>query len=302
MAQIGEYIGGRYYVVRILGRGGTATVYLVREERSGVEYALKEIPLEMPLEIASEKLSDTSFEKQSKISSLKTKNAGLMAELCVKEKLFHPSLAHLWRVWEQQGHLYLLMDYVKGVPLDKVLEQRGALPQEMAVELALQLGRVLVYLHGFQPPVIYRDMKPANIILQEDGKVKLIDFGAIRQLKRFRRRDTIPLGTPGYAAPEQFGKWGRSDVRSDIYALGVTLYQMLTGHDPSVPPYRICPIREWNKSLSPTLEKIVAKCTRRLPLRRYQNCEAFLKALEGYLEADRRRPEYKVKKFLEKFS
>ena len=278
MLQIGEHIGGSYHVKGILGRGGTSTVYLVEEERSGAEYALKEIPME------------------------KARNAGMMAELRLKEKLFHPSLVHLWRAWEQQEHLYLLMDYVKGVPLDEVLEKRGALAQDTAVEIALQLGRVMVYLHGFRPPVIYRDMKPANVILQEDGRVKLIDFGAIRQMDRFHRFDTIPLGTPGYAAPEQFGRWGRSDVRSDVYALGVTLYHMLTGHDPSTPPYRICPIREWNHSLSPTLEKIVQKCTRRFPFRRFQNCEILLKALEGYRIADRKRPEYKVKRFLEKFS
>ena len=196
----------------------------------------------------------------------------------LKEKLYHPALPHVWETWEEAGSIYVAMDYVEGIALDVLLREHGAIPQEQAVEWAKQLCKALVYLHGFHPPVIYRDMKPANVILQRDGKLKLIDFGAIRQLRG--QHDTRPLGTPGYAAPEQYGRKPRSDVRTDVYGLGVTLYHMLTGHDPSEPPYEICDVRDWNKSISPRLSKIVRKCTAKRPGMCYQSCEQLLKALE----------------------
>ena len=278
MAEREEIIGGRYRVKSLIGEGGTAKVYLVEDEGNGREYALKEI-----------------LRKDAQ-------KAGGALLVRTKERLFHPGLIHLWRAWEEKGKLYFLMDYVKGRNLDEVLRERGALPQEMAVDIAMQLCKALVYLHGFQPPLIYRDMKPGNIILQADGKIKLIDLGAARELQKKHRHDTVPLGTPGYAAPEQFGSRARSDVRSDVYAVGVTLYHMLTGHDPGEPPYEIGRIREWNQGLSPSLERIVIKCTKKWPSFRYQNCETLLKALEEYQQADRKLLKAGFHRFLEKKS
>lgn len=248
----GGVLGGRYRIGELLGEGATARVYLATDAQTGERYALKE---------------------------LKEGSGEAKAELAVRQKIYHPALPHIWKVWEEKGKIYVVMDYVEGEALDGLLRTRGAMSQEQAVDIAMQLCRALIYLHGFQPPVIYRDMKPANIILQADGRVKLVDFGAIRQLDRRGRRDELPQGTPGYAAPEQYGKRARSDVRSDIYSLGVTLYYMLTGHDPGEPPYEIYSIREWKPELSPALERIVKRCTAKQPWRRYQNCEDILKAL-----------------------
>ena len=264
MANLGEVLGGAYVVKGLLGTGGTARVYLAERMESGGCLAIKEIP------------------------AGKAERAGMLAELRLMEKLHHPLLPHILAAWEENGFTYVAMDYVEGKPLDALLRERGAIPEEQAVEWARQLCKALAYLHGFRPPVIYRDVKPANVILQKDGKIKLVDFGAIRQLRRHHAHDTRPLGTPGYAAPEQYGKRPRSDVRTDVYGLGVTLYHMLTGHDPGEPPYQICDVRDWNKALSPTLSKIVRKCTAKRPSRRYQNCEALLKALETYSEKDRK--------------
>lgn len=258
MAILGESLGGAYVVEGLLGAGGTSRVYLARRSADGTHHAIKEIPLE------------------------KARRAGALAEMRLKEKLYHPALPHVWAAWEENGFVYVAMDYVEGIPLDKLLRENGAVPQGQAVEWTRQLCKALVYLHGFSPPVIYRDMKPANVVIQKDGKVKLVDFGAIRQLEKRHGHDTRPLGTPGYAAPEQYGKRPHSDVRTDVYGLGVTLYHMLTGHDPGEPPYRICDVRDWNRELSPKLSRIVKKCTSKWPCLRYQSCEALLKALETY--------------------
>ena len=255
MAVLGKMIGGTYAVMAVLGTGGTSKVYLAREEGSGGLFAVKEIPVS------------------------KAECAGMLAELRLKEKLYHPALPHVWDAFVENGCIYVVMDYVQGIALDRLLRERGPVPEALAVEWTKQLCKALNYLHGFHPPVIYRDMKPSNVILQKDGKVKLIDFGAITQ----KGGKTIALGTPGYAAPEQYGKHPRSDVRTDVYALGATLYHMLTGHDPSRPPYQICEIRKWNPELSGSLEKIVKKCTRKTPFLRYPNVAALLKALDADL-------------------
>ena len=256
---MGDVLGGTYVIRGTLGTGGTSNVYLANHLESGERYAIKEIPVE------------------------KAERAGMLAELRLKEKLYHPALPHLWTAWEERGNIYLVMDYVEGVGLDALIRERGAIGEKQAVEWTKQLCKALTYLHGFHPPVIYRDMKPANVILQADGKIKLVDFGAICQ-KQAGKTKALALGTPGYAAPEQYGSRPRSDVRTDVYGLGVTLYHMLTGHDPGKPPHLICRIREWDPGLSPRLERIVMKCTAKHPWRRYQSCAALLKALETYEE------------------
>lgn len=293
MADVDDVIGGRYRIKAVLGEGGTAKVFLAErhdakngkrnagnngEPAAAMRYALKEIPME------------------------KAQRAGMLAELRVAEKLFHPALPHVWEAFEEKGNVYIVMDYVEGTALDKILKEQGALPQDQAVEYAMQLCRAITYLHGFHPPIIYRDVKPANVILQKDGRVKLVDFGAIRQKESRKRRDTLPLGTPGYAAPEQYRHHRQSDVRTDVYGLGVTLYHMLTGHDPGEPPYKICRVREWNRGLSTELERIVVKCTRPSPGRRYQSCAALLKALETYREKERKGWRNRIRRLVEKFS
>ncbi len=138
-------------------------------------------------------------------------------------------------------------------------------------------------------------MKPSNIMLKPDGKVMLIDFGIAREFKDTSVADTTCLGTQGYAAPEQYGGQGQTDARTDIYCLGATLYHLLTGHNPSEPPYEMYPIRYWNPELSSGLEEIILKCTQKNPDDRYQSCAELLYALEHYNELD---IEYKRKQTL----
>ena len=129
-------------------------------------------------------------------------------------------------------------------------------------------------------------MKPANIMLQPNGNIKLIDFGIAREYKEQNLEDTVSLGTKGYAAPEQFGGKGQTDQRTDIYCLGVTLYHLVTGKNPCEPPYEIYPIRYWNPKLSAGLESIILKCTQLNPEDRYQSCAELLYAIYHYEEAD----------------
>ena len=188
------------------------------------------------------------------------------------------------------------MDYIEGEPLSKVLQNYGAQPQEVVLEWAESLCGVLEYLHSQNPPIIYRDMKPANVMLQPNGNVKLIDFGIAREYKEQNLEDTVSLGTKGYAAPEQFGGRGQTDGRTDIYCLGVTLYHLLTGQNPCDPPYELYPIRHWNPNLSAGLENIILKCTQLNPEDRYESCAELLYALrhldesdEGYRKKQRRK-------------
>ena len=124
------------------------------------------------------------------------------------------------------------MDYIEGNPLSNALEEYGAQPQDMVIAWAKQLCDVLGYLHAQSPPIIYRDMKPSNVMLKPDGNITLIDFGTAREFKEKNLADTVCLGTIGYAAPEQFGGMGQTDARTDIYCLGATLYHLVTGQNP----------------------------------------------------------------------
>ena len=164
----------------------------------------------------------------------------------------------------EQSLLTEVMDFVEGNSLEKVLEH-GSVLEIQVIDLAKQLCDVLLYLHSCNPPIIYRDMKPSNVVLRPDGVVMLLDFGTAKEYKYDESGDaTTCLGTRGYAAPEQYGGHGRTDARTDIYCLGATLYHLVTGKHPSSEPY-MKPVRKINPKLSEGLEKIIQKCTRQNP-------------------------------------
>jgi serine/threonine-protein kinase len=216
---------------------------------------------------------------------------GLEREANILKKVDHPVLPRIVDIIQKEQKVYVVMDYVEGRPLSMILNEQGAQPQEQVIQWAKDLASALDYLHSMNPPIIYRDMKPSNIMLKPDGKVKLIDFGTAKEYKVENNADTTALGTRGYAAPEQFGDaQGRgiynTDARTDIYCLGATLYHIVTGMNPCEPPYEIKPIRQWNPALSSGLEKILIKCTQPNPNDRYQSCSELLYALDHYDELD----------------
>lgn len=268
MAEIGSVINGKYRVIKKIGQGGMSKVYLAKSVEHYSWWAVKEV----------KKIADN---KNSQVIA-----QSLLTEAKLIKNLTHPALPHIEDVIEEAETIYLVMEYIHGNPLSRILEEQGAQPQELVISWAMQLCSVLNYLHSQTPSIIYRDMKPSNIMLLPDGTIKLIDFGIAREYKEENTEDTVHLGTRGYAAPEQFGGNGQTDARTDIYCLGVTLYHLITGKNPSEPPYEIYPIRHWNRRLSVGFEQIIQKCTQRNPKDRYQCCADMMYALKYLKDVD----------------
>lgn len=267
MLQIGSLVDGKYKILNKVGQGGMSVVYLAMNEKANKQWAVKEVRKDGVLDFEAVK-------------------QGLVAETDILKRLDHPYLPSIIDVIDTDESFIIIMDYIQGNSLNKALDEFGAQPQDEVIKWAKQLCDVLGYLHTRTPPIIYRDMKPANVMLKPDGNISLIDFGTAREYKEKNLADTTCLGTVGYAAPEQFGGMGQTDARTDIYCLGATLYHLVTGKNPCEPPYEIRPIREINPNLSSGLERIILKCTQRDPNDRYQSAAELMYALEHYEEVD----------------
>ena len=285
MLEIGSVIDGKYKILNVVGKGGMSVVYLAMNERANKQWAIKEV-------------------RKDGMQSFEVVKQNLVAETDLLKKLNHPHLPSIIDVIDCDDTFLIVMDYIEGNPLSKALETSGAQNQDDVIEWAKQLCDVLGYLHSRKPPIIYRDMKPSNVMLKPDGNVMLIDFGTAREFKYSSVADTTCLGTQGYAAPEQFGGHGQTDARTDIYCLGATMYHLVTGHNPATPPYEMSPIRQWNPMLSSGLEEIILKCTQRNPEDRYQSCAELLYALDHYKDLDienKKVQSFKWKTFLASF-
>lgn len=285
MLEIGSVIDGKYKILNVVGKGGMSIVYLAMNERANKQWAIKEV-------------------RKDGMQSFEVVKQNLVAETDLLKKLNHPHLPSIIDVIDCDDTFLIVMDYIEGNPLSKALETSGAQNQDDVIEWAKQLCDVLGYLHSRKPPIIYRDMKPSNVMLKPDGNVMLIDFGTAREFKSTSVADTTCLGTQGYAAPEQFGGHGQTDARTDIYCLGATMYHLVTGHNPATPPYEMYPIRQWNPMLSSGLEEIILKCTQRNPEDRYQSCAELLYALDHYKDLDienKKVQSFKWKTFLASF-
>ena len=259
--KIGDALDNRYTILSKIGQGGMSNVYLAINERTKKPYAIKEIR------------SDSVFDFENL-------SASLLMEIDMMKKLSHPGIPEIIDVIESEDAFITVMEYVKGEPLIKVLDNSGPLLEKDVIHIAKQMTYVLKYLQSQSSPIIHRDIKPANIMITPEGYVKLLDFGTAREQKQNAPGDTTCLGTIGYAAPEQFGGMGQTDGRTDIYGLGVTLYHSVTGNNPAKPPYEILPIRDVNPDLSKGLEYIIQKCTQKDPDSRYQSADELLYDLE----------------------
>lgn len=282
MLEIGSLVDGKYKILNKVGQGGMSVVYLAMNEKANKQWAVKEV-------------------RKDGVKDFEVVKQGLVAEIDILKKLNHPNLPSIVDVIDSDDAFIIIMDYIQGNSLNKALAEYGAQPQENVIEWAKQLCDVLGYLHSRTPAIIYRDMKPSNVMLKPDGNVTLIDFGTAREFKEKNLADTTCLGTVGYAAPEQFGGMGQTDARTDIYCLGATLYHLVTGMNPCEPPYEIKPIREINPSLSSGFERIILKCTQRDPNDRYQSAAELMYALEHYEEIDdiyRKKQKKKLNAFL----
>jgi len=191
--------------------------------------------------------------------------------------LQHPSLPRALDFFEQDGRHYLVEEYVPGETLEARIASQGRLSPTHAVAIALQLLDVLGYLH--QRRIIYRDLKPSNILLGRDNTLRLVDFGAARIWKEDARRDTVPLGTPGFASPEHYGR-AQTDARSDLYCVGAVLHYMLSGVDPQDgQPWSFEPPQTVHQDIPASLGKITMMALELDPARRFQSVDAMRRAL-----------------------
>jgi serine/threonine protein kinase len=259
-------LNDRYIIKQLLGEGGMSRVYLVEDDKlQGKLRALKEMEPVADSEDDSGicKNSEEMFRQEAEI-------------LC---KLSHPNLPRILDFFSLGNLHYLVMEYVEGETLYDILTKTpGFIEENTLRDWGTQICEALEYLHGMEPPIIYRDIKPRNIILTPSGKLKLIDFGIARLFSEGKSNDTIIIGTPGFAPPEQYGK-GQTDERSDIYSLGVTLYNLATKIDPSDKPFCFSISSTINPELSGAFDNAVLKAINLKPADRFASAFEFKESL-----------------------
>ena len=255
-------IDERYQIIEEIHHGSNSIVYSAKDRKLSSYWAIKKIP------------------KHNSAAST------LMAEAEILTGLNHPALPRIRDIEEDNNSFYIIMDLVQGENLRTYLKLQHPIPQNLVVSWGIRLCDVLSYLH--KNKIIYRDMKPSNIMMSKESKynIKLIDFGIARVLKNPDMEDTTALGSFGYAAPEQYGDDAKTDERTDVYGLGVTLFQLLTGINPSRYDKEELNPRLERPDLSSGLSRVILKATNKDPDRRYQSAKEFKYALQHYQEYD----------------
>jgi serine/threonine protein kinase len=258
MIGVGSVLKDRYEIIAELGKGGMSTVYLSRDKNLGSYWAVKQVKNNGSVEAEA-------FKKEVELLST----------------LNHSDVVRIVDRIENGDDFFVCMDFIDGIPLSKKLATEGPQSEKNVVKWAKLLCDVLYYLHTVREnPIVYRDMKPDNIMLTKNGRVKLIDFGISKECIRGQVNTGPKVGTKGFAAPEQY-KGEALDERTDIYSLGVTLHYLVTGRAPVPFPNEIIPIRQINPLLDQGLEYIISKCTQLDPARRYENCIELKNDLEN---------------------
>lgn len=248
----GDILNGKYRIEKLLGKGGTGFVYLCTNVELGNKWAVKHIP--------EDRINDQT-----------------MSEIEILKNLYHLSLPRIIDTFRDDRGLYIVESNIEGTSLDILLRQYGCFEAEKVTGWFLELTDILKYLHSVRPkPIIYRDMKPANIILTRGSRLVLVDFGISQELCEYKDRDTFVAGTGAYAAPEQLIKNGRTDQRTDIYNMGATMYQLMHGR---LQGARNGCLRLNKDKVSARIDEIIAKCMENLPENRYQRVEDIQKEL-----------------------
>ncbi|MEQ8176376.1 MAG: serine/threonine-protein kinase, partial [Syntrophomonadaceae bacterium] len=252
---------GRYIIVKTIGRGGMGAVYLALDQRlDNILVAIKEMS------------------SNAVGGNLQAAIAAFKKEASMLTRLRHPALPRISDFFAKgENRWYLVMDFIKGQTLKEVMDHRGPIPETEVIDWGIQLSQILHYLHTLYPPVIFRDLKPSNIMLTPDGQLKLIDFGIARHFHQSNSADTSAYGSHGFAPPEQYGQ-NQTDERSDIYALGATLHYLLTGIDPAKNPFNFEPPGKMAR-VSPGLNEAVMKAVALKPADRPQSISEFLNLL-----------------------
>lgn len=264
--QPGDMLQGRYRIVGTLGAGGFSSVYQARDMRfPNVTKlcAVKEMVISAP-DPKIRELTIQSFEREASMLAM----------------LDHPSIPDVSDYFTEKDRSYLVLDLIRGKDLDRWLEEYNEpVAQDMVLEWAIQLCDALAHLHNQKPkPIVFRDMKPSNVMLDQHNRIRLIDFG-IAKIFEGGNKGTM-IGTEGYSPPEQYR--GVATPSGDIYALGATLHHLLTNQDPRLePPFTFAerPIRNKNKTISPEFEAVIMRCLSYIPEERYENATALKETL-----------------------
>lgn len=251
--------GPRYYITRIVKQGGQGALYETIGDDNKY-YAVKE-------------MLDNFTDPKERAEALDRFDE----EAQLLQRLSHPRIPKIYASFKDEGRQYLAMDFVRGEDMEDIIHRRGALPEKEVLAWADQLCDVLNYLHNHRPqPIIFRDMKPSNVMVEPDGGIKLVDFGIAKVFQHAQRGTQI--GTPGYAPPEQYQ--GLATPASDIYALAATLHHMLTGRDPrDEPPFSFPPAYGLKPSISKQTSDALQKALHMKPEDRYQSIAEFRAAL-----------------------
>ncbi|MDQ7825192.1 MAG: ankyrin repeat domain-containing protein [Candidatus Eremiobacteraeota bacterium] len=267
MLEEGEILRKRYMIAGVLGQGAYGVVYLVDDITAhSTQWALKEVR-EGSLESGERTEAVERFEREARIL----------------RALNHTGIPKVIDSFSMGPCHYIVMEHIEGKTL-AALSKETPLDEEAAVSIALKICNILEYLHCQDPkPIIFRDLKPDNIMVTPRGRVILVDFGIARFFNPQKEKDTALLGTPGFSAPEQYGT-AQSSPRSDIYALGATVYHLLTGEDLAHFAFKIPPVRSINKNVSPALENILCQCLELDPAKRPQSMEELRNALRSLNE------------------
>ena len=258
----------RYRIIKMIGQGGMATIYQAEDLRfPGKVWAVKEMRDEL-LPATDRLPAVQAFAREAELLA----------------RLQHSNLPRVIDHFPEGGRHYLVMEYLEGQTLQEHMEKRRNRPfkEKEVIEWALQVCDALEYLHSHDPPIIYRDLKASNIIVDRDGTLKLIDFGIARYFDPSKKTDTLKMGTSGYAPPEQYQGGGQCDARSDIYALGATMHHLLTGRDPQEePPFSFGQARprKLNPRLSEGIEQVIMTALAYNPADRYQSSARMREAL-----------------------
>jgi eukaryotic-like serine/threonine-protein kinase len=260
---------GRYEIKEALGISAATNIYRAVDPETGRDVAVK---------MARPQIDEPDKKKTGLTE--KDVREWMKREAELLTKLDHPTIPKCYGYFEEQDSVYVVMDFIKGKDLLARLEEHdGCLPEKEVIGWSVQLCDFLIYMHNRKPkPLIFRDMKPANILIDPDGRVYIVDFGIADWAAGF---GLTLLGTIGYSPPEQYA--GKSDARSDIFALGATLYHVLTGRDPHKEHHAFLfhafPPRSLNPALSKKLEAVILKAVEHKAEDRYQSAEEMKAAL-----------------------
>ncbi|HYK86732.1 MAG TPA: protein kinase [Ktedonobacteraceae bacterium] len=294
---------GEYVIEAVLGQGGMGQVFLATHTMLRMPFALKQGRADEPIPEAVVKELDHTLQATDNIrhssspqmtesdfpTSGGTHTDRFLREALLLARLQHDALPTLYDYFLEDGYWYLVMDYIPGPTLSAYMHKYAPLPPLEALNYAMQLCDVLEYLHKQTPPVVFRDLKPSNIILTPEGRVTLVDFGIARYYKAGQLNDTAEFGSPGYAPPEQYQGGSQTDGRSDLYSLGVILHEMLSGKRPTNMGGKLESLHYLNPAISSVLSGLVVVATRTEPMYRFQSARTFYLALERAYSIEERR-------------